>query len=68
MEIAHSEFRNVREASWFHLTLEADFLVLQDANPKLGSFFLSLIPEGTGNFLGLVSGFYCFIKKTVIYV
>lgn len=39
MEIARSEFRNVREASWFHLTLEADFLVLQDANPKLGSFF-----------------------------
>lgn len=41
MEIARSEFRNVREASWFHLILEADFLVLQDANPKLGSFFVT---------------------------
>lgn len=66
METAHSEFWNVREIiSGFHLTLETDFLVLQDAHPKLGAF-VSLIPKELVT-SSLVSAFYCFTKKTVIY-
>lgn len=53
--------------SGFHLTLETDFLVFQDAYAKLGAF-VSLIPEGTSDFLGLVSAFYCVTKKTAIYM
>ena len=45
--------------------LETDFLVLQDAHPKLGAF-VSLIPKEVVT-SSLVSAFYCFTKKTVIY-